>query len=162
MSLDVKFLTRCDHFVSKKQYRPDMCPRCYGKGYYLDFMFDLAGEIITTGGPIKLQQEAIKVLLDEQGSDLFFPLWGSEIYTFVGKKNSITTKSRLEMCVRRAIERLKLVQEVEAETNYTVTDDEIINKIEYIQLEPVSVTEWNCLVVISNRANEYYEYKISL
>ena len=162
MSLDVQFLSLCDHFVDKKQYRPDMCPRCYGRGYYLDIVFDTAGDVVTTGGGIKLQQEVIKILLDEKLSDLFYPQWGSEIYTFIGKKNTITTKSRLEMCIRRTIEYLKQIQEQEALTNNTITDKEVIKNIEYIILEPLSVTEWRVLIVVSNKANDFYEYTMNL
>ena len=162
MSMDVQFLTLCDHLVSDKQYRPDMCPRCLGKGYYLDIVFDYGGAAVVTGGGIKLQQEVIKVLLDERGSDLFFPKWGSEIHDFIGKKKSTVTKSRLEMAVRRAIEYLKQVQEYEAEGNSSMTDAEIIQNIEYVYLEPLSVTAWKVTVGVSNVANEYYEYSITL
>lgn len=152
MSQDVQYFTACDHYVSGKQYREDMCPRCYGKGYYIDIMFDGSGKAITTNNEIKLQQELLKVLLDDKTSDLFFPHWGSEISAFIGKKKTSATKSRLEMVIRSAIERLKQIQEYEVNTNVHINDKEILEKIEYIQLEPISVTDWRCMIVISNIA----------
>lgn len=162
MALDIQFLTLCDHHVSGKQYREDMCPRCYGKGYYLDIEFDPAGDAITAEKGIKLQQELIKVLLDERTSDPFARSWGSELYTFIGKKNTSMNRSRLEMAVRRAIEYLQKIQEHEYENNPHVNEYEVIKNIEYIELTPLSVTEWSCRVVISNLADEYYEYSIAL
>lgn len=162
MSLDAKFLTICNHFVENQQWPPDRCPRCNGRGYYLDLMFDSSGDAITTGGIIKMQQECIKVLLDQRSSDLFYPQWGSEIHSFIGKKNTVTVRSRLEMCIRRAIERLKNIQENEAAINDNVSDSEIIQKIEYILLEPVSVTDWRCVIAISNKTDEIYEVSVDL
>lgn len=152
MSYDIKFLTGCDHTVNGKTYREDMCPKCYGKNYYLDIAFDGSGEIITTNNEIKLQQELLKVLLDDKLSDLFFPMWGSEINMFIGKKKTTANKSRLEMVIRRAVERLKKIQENEALHNSSINDKEQIQKIEYIGLEPMSATEWRCKIVLSNIA----------
>lgn len=152
MSLDVQYFTACNHYVNGKQYREDMCPRCYSSGYYLDIQFDAAGKAITTGKEIKLQQELLKVLLDDKTSDIFFPYWGSEINQFIGKKKTAATKSRLEMVIRSAIERLKMIQENEMKSNVFITDKELLNKIEYITLEPLSVTDWKCKIVISNVA----------
>ena len=125
-------------------------------------MFDSSGDVILTGDVIKMQQECIKVLLDQRKSDLFYPNWGSEIYSFIGKKNTVSIRSRLEMCIRRAVERLKMIQENEAAINSYVTDQEIIQKIEYILLEPTSVTDWRCIIAISNKADEIYEFSIDL
>ena len=69
----------------------------------MDLMLDPSGDVIATGGSIKMQQECIKVLFDQRGSDLFYPYWGSEIHEFIGKKNTTAIRSRLEMCIRRAI-----------------------------------------------------------
>ena len=162
MSQDVKFFTKCDHYVSGKQYRPDMCPKCYGKDYYFDIGFDDSGQVITTDNEIKLQQECLKVLLDDKTSDLFFPHWGSEISSFIGKKKSEATKSRLEMVIRMAIERLKQIQEHEAQTNAHINEKEIIQNIEYIQLEPLSVTDWRCNIILTNIANDVIDSDITL
>lgn len=160
MSVDVKYFTVCDHIVNGKVYRPDMCIKCLGKNYYLDLSFDKKGFAVTTNGAIKLQQEMLKVLLDEKYSDLFHPNWGSEIHTLIGHKKVAITKSRLEMMVRRAIEYLKALQENEAKSNTAITDDEIVGKIEWIALEPISVTGWNVYVSMSNRVNEIYSQTI--
>lgn len=128
----------------------------------MDLMLDPSGDIIATGGSIKMQQECIKVLFDQRGSDLFYPYWGSEIHEFIGKKNTTAIRSRLEMCIRRAIERLKAIQEQEALTNASVTDSEVIKDVEYIYLEPMSVTDWQCKIAISNKADETFEFAVDL
>ena len=142
MSVDVKYFTICNHIVDKKTYKQALCPRCRGVGYYLDIMFDTAGQVVTTDGEIKLQQEMLKVLLDEKGSDLFYPYWGSEINSFLGHKKNLVIKSRLEMTIRNAIERLKSIQAVASATDPTMTDSEIIHEIQDVQLEDLSATEW--------------------
>ena len=162
MALDIKFCTLCSHWVNNIQYSVATCPRCNGRGWYMDIMFDPAGDAIATGGAIKMQQECIKVLFDQKHSDLFYPNWGSEIHDFIGKKNTTAIRSRLEMCIRRAIERLKAIQEHEALTNASVTDSEIIKNIEYIYLEPVSVTDWHCKIAISNKLDETFEFAVDL
>lgn len=154
MSKDIKFFSACNHYVNNQQYREDMCPRCYGKGYYVDIAFDNAGKAVLADKTIKLQQECLKVLLDDKMSDLFFPHWGSEVNAFIGKKKTAATKARLEMTIRSAIERLKEIQEHEALSNAHINAHEIINKIEYIELEPVSATDWRCLIVLSTVAGD--------
>lgn len=160
MSIDVKYFSACNHIVNGKVYRPDMCVRCHGKSYYLDIGFDEKGHAITTDGSIKLQQEMLKVLLDEKGSDLFHPNFGSEIFTLIGHKKVAITKSRLEMAVRRAIEYLKQVQLNEAQVNEAINDEEILENIEWISLTPISVTGWEMVIAVSNNVNEIYQQTI--
>ena len=162
MALDIMYLTWCNHNCNGIQYSSATCPKCNSRNWYLDIMFDESGNAIVTGGSTKMQQECIKVLFDQLGSDLFYPNWGSEIYQFIGKKNTVAIRSRLEMCIRRAIERLKAIQENEAKTNTSMTDNEIIKQIEYISLEPISVTDWRCIIAISNKLDETFEFSVDL
>lgn len=161
MSQDIKYFTACSHLVNDVQYEDYMCPRCYGKGYYIDLMLDEAGQVITTSGSIKLQQEMLKVLLDHRYSDVFSKNWGSEIYTLPGHKKLNITKPKLEMMVRRAIEFLRKVQQNEANTNRTITDEEIVGTIEYIDIQPISVTGWQLYIACSNSVSEIYTQTIT-
>ena len=160
LSVDVKYFTICDHIVSGQAYKQALCPRCRGVGYYLDIMFDKAGLVVTTTSETKLQQEMLKVLLDEKGSDTFYPYWGSEINSFLGHKKTLVTKSRLEVTIPNALERLKSIQAVASATDPTMDDTEIINEIQDIQLEDVSATEWKITVQVSSRSNESYRYEV--
>ena len=160
MSSDVKFFTACDHNVNGKTYDDAYCPRCYGKGYYLDVSFDESGQAVTTYGSIKLQQEMLKVLLDKKGSDVFDKNFGSEIYLYVGHKKLLITKSKLEMAVRRAIEYLKKVQENEADTNTSIDYEEIFGDIKYVEITAISVTGWKLNVYCSNMVSEVYSQSI--
>ena len=162
MSLDVKYFTMCDHFCNGKSYRPDMCPKCLNKGYLLDIAFDESGQTITADKEIKLQSECLKVLLDDKTSDLFHPYWGSEISSFIGKKKTESTKQRLEMVIRQCVERLKQIQIAAAETNPYFNEHEILKDIEYIELEPLSVTEWRCKIIVSNIAGDIIESEFKL
>ena len=160
MSSDVKFFTACDHQVNGTTYESPYCPRCYGKGYYLDVSFDASGDAVTTSGSIKLQQEMLKVLLDKKGSDVFDKNFGSDIYLYLGHKKLLITKSKLEMAVRRAIEYLKKVQENEADTNATISSEEIFDSIKYIEITAISITGWKLNVYCSNMVSEVYSQSI--
>ena len=162
MSVDVQCFTLCDHNVNGKQYREDMCPRCYAAGHYLDLEFDTSGKIALTDGSIKLQQEVLCMLLDEQKSDLFFPDWGSELSTFIGKKKTLLTKSRLEMAIRRAIEHLQKIQEHEAMSNMNISNTEMIGKIEHIGIEDASATGWNITIILTSVAGETNQYSFNI
>ena len=162
MSKSINCLSYCNHYVNGKNYPSELCPRCYGKNYYTDLAFDFNGEIVTSSHSIKLQQDVIKILLDEKGSDLFYPNWGNESYTFIGQKNTLITKSRLEVAIRRTLDYLKLVQENDASKNSAVTQDEILQSIDNITIEAASPIQWNVTIQFSNQANEIYNIIITL
>ena len=161
MSVDVQYFTLCDHVVNGKTYKEQYCPKCYGKGYFLDVQFNRAGEAILTSDSIKLQQELLKILLDEQTSDIFSPYWGSELESFIGKKNTLVVRSRLEMAVRRALEKLQKLQQLEADHNTYITGEEVIASIDDIQLEAISVTEWHITITVTSVAGKSYQYELN-
>ena len=161
MSLDVKFFTACSHVVNGIQYRYDLCPRCYGRGYYIDISFDSGGKAVLTGGPIKMQQEILKILIDHKGSNPFHLNWGSEVYTLPGHKQTRITKTRIELMIREAIEYLRRLQKNEALTNKYVTDSEIIKDISYITIKRVGITGWSVYVVLTNNVQEVYSQVVT-
>ena len=161
MSLDVKFFTACSHVVNGIQYRYDLCPRCYGRGYYIDISFDSGGKAVLTGGPIKMQQEILKILIDHKGSNPFHLNWGSEVYTLPGHKQTRITKTRIELMIREAIEYLRRLQKNEALTNKYVTDSEIIKDISYITMKRVGITGWSVYIVLTNNVQEVYSQVVT-
>ena len=161
MSLDVKFFTACSHVVNGTQFRYDLCPRCYGKGYYIDISFDAGGKAVVTGGPIKMQQEILKVLIDHKGSNPFHLNWGSEVYMLPGHKQTRITKTRIELMVRDAIEHLRRLQKNEALTNKTISDNEIIKDIASMTLKRIGITNWQVDVILTNNLSEIYSQVVT-
>lgn len=161
MSTDVKIFNACSHIVNDVQYEPQLCPRCYSKGYYFDINFESTGLATTTTGSIKLQQEMLKVLIDERNNNAFHPQWGSEIYTIVGHKNLGITKSKLEIIIRRALEHLKTVQNNEYMQLGNLTPEEILDQILYIEINAIGPTGWYVYVVISNTVGEVYTQTVT-
>jgi hypothetical protein len=161
MSKDVKFFNACNHIVDGKQYESAMCPRCYSKGYYLDICFDSAGLAVTSTGSIKLQQEMLKVLMDEKYKNVFHPQWGSEIYLLPGSKNVAISKTKLEVMVRRALEYLKTVQTNEYHQYGNLTPEEILDQIEYIEIKKLGPTGWQLYIMVSNSVSEIYAQTIT-
>ena len=161
MSRDIKIFKACNHIVNNVQYQSQFCPRCYSKGYYFDIAFDMKGQIITTTGGLKLQQEMLKVLIDQKEENVFHPGWGSEIEKIIGHKNVAITKTRLEVIIRKSLEYLKAVQVNEYKNNENLTINEILEKIIYIEINALGPTGWHVNVIISNQQGEIYEETIT-
>ena len=161
MSRDIKIFTACNHIVNDIQYQSQFCPRCYSKGYYFDIYFDNKGATVTTTGELKLQQEMLKVLIDQKQGNVFHEVWGSEIEKIIGHKNLAITKTKLEVIIRQALEYLKAVQTMEYKNNENLTVNEILEKILYIEINPLGPTGWHINVVISNKQGEIYEETIT-
>jgi hypothetical protein len=162
MSQDVKFFVACDHLVDNRIYNNDECPRCYGKGYYLDIHFDNSGQAVLTTGSLKLQQEILKVIMDEKYKNVFHPLWGSELHDLPGSKNLRITRVKIEMAVRSAIEYLKNVQLAEYAEFKNLTTEEILDQILYIEVTPLGPTGYSVNVVISNSVGELMSQTITI
>jgi hypothetical protein len=156
MSKDVRLFCICDHIVSDTHYDPDHCPRCYGKGYYYDIYFDHTGKAVLAENGIKLKQEILKVLLDEKGSNVFHPKWGSRVFDLIGTKNLNINAAKLELMVKTALERLKNLQYNEHKKYKHMSQQEILNKVESIVAIPLSVTGFRIKVVISNENGENF------
>ena len=134
MSKDVQMFNACNHIVDNKQYDTYLCPRCYGKGYYVDICFDMQGKAILASGSIKLQQEMLKIIIDKKFESPFYPEWGCEKDILVGTKNIQMNKVKLEVIIRQTLEYLKKVQINEYKIWKNLTNDEILNKIDFIQI----------------------------
>jgi len=163
MSKDVQFFGACNHIVNGIHYENYLCPRCYGKGYYIDIFFDLNGQAILTSEGIKLQQEVLKVMLDEKYSNVFHKNWGSEVNSmFVGTKNLKIGQSKLELIVRNALDMLKTIQMKENETWKNMNAEEILDKIEYIEVKALGKTGYYVEVLITNSVGELMTQSIIL
>lgn len=161
MSVDVKLFNMCDHYTGNKQYKPELCPKCGGKGYYYDIFFDQAGKPQLTTGSIKLQQEMLKMINDIKGDNVFFPRWGSELHNLVGQKITKTPGIKAKWMVVQCLEYLRTLQLVANKQFENLTDDEILLGIEQINLTNF-VTGYNIDVTISNISNEILEQSILL
>ena len=161
MSEDIKIFNACSHVVDGKQYEAAFCPRCYNNGYYYDICFDNKGRTVTATASIKLQQEMLKVLLDEKYKNPFHISCGSEVYTMPGHKNLAITKSKLEMVIRQALERLKTLQTFEYKNTGNITPEEILDQIEYIEISRLGPTGWQVYILVSNKVGEVYAQTIS-
>lgn len=161
MSEDIKFFNVCDHIVDKEVYVAQLCPRCYGNCYYLDCCFETDGSLITTSGSIKLQQEMLKIIIDEKYSNKFHYNWGSEVTKMIGHKNININKAKLEILIRECLAHLKNVQMSEYYNVGNVTIDEILDQILYIEIKTLTPTGYWVEVTISNNVGEIYTQSIT-
>ncbi|MFW6014942.1 MAG: hypothetical protein ACOCRK_00730 [bacterium] len=162
MSRDVKIFNSCNHLVNDIVYEPARCPRCYGKGYFFDIYFNSHGKAVMSSGNIKLQQEMLKVILDHKFESPFHPFWGSRAHNLIGSKNLNITKAKLEIIVREALERLKLVQKNENGEWEHMTGEEMLEHIENIEIITLRPTGYHIKVTISNKEGDIFTQSITL
>ena len=162
MGQDIKMFNACDHIVNGQSYDLPLCPRCYGKGYYFDIHFDISGKTVITSESNKLQQEILKIIIDEKYRNLFHPEWGSQAHNLIGSKNANINKSKLEIIIRNALEHLKSVQINQQKQWNNLTDDEIIDQITDIEIINIGPTGYHIKVMLSNKAGEILEQSIQI
>ena len=154
MSIDAQFFNACNHIVDNKYYDLYACPRCYGKSYYIDICFDNSGETVLAQGSIKLQQEILKIIIDKKYDNPFHPNWGCEKDLMVGNKNLQFIKVKLEKIIRDSLDYLKNVQTNEYEKYRTLTQEEILGQIDFIQITPLQQDKYYINVSILNTADQ--------
>lgn len=162
MSRDVKYFNACDHIVNDKTYDIQLCPKCYGKGYYFDVYFDNVGEIITSEDEIKLQQEMLKVIIDHKFNNLFHEDWGSQLHNLIGSKNNEITKNKIKMLARQAEEYLQKVQINEYRQFNNLNEKEIIKDIVSVDIKRVGETGYLITILIKNVADNIFEQTIEI
>lgn len=154
MSRDVQMFNVCDHIVDNIYYDRYVCPRCYGKSYYIDIHFDENGTTVLAQGSIKLQQEILKIIIDKKFENPFHPEWGCEKDKLTGSKNLQMNKVRLEVIIRQALDHLKNVQVNEFNIRKTLTEEEILNKIDFIEILTLKPDGYFININILNSVNE--------
>jgi hypothetical protein len=154
MSYDIKGFNACNHTVNNKIYDYQLCPKCYGKGYYFDVYFDKEGKIATTTDEAKLQQEMLKVIIDHKYDNLFHQDWGSQLHSLIGSKNDTITKNKIKMLARQAEEYLQKVQVVEFNENNTLEATEIIQDIVSVNVKEVGPTAYLISIIVSNTVGD--------
>lgn len=164
MSRDIKMFTACNHIVNNEKYESSECPRCWGVNYYYDLTFNNEGEIITTEGEIKLQQEVLKIMNDKKGGNMFFLEWGNPILTdeYIGKKNSHAMSERIRMAIYETLQHLKNVQINNQIIFNNMTQQEIIEDIEEIVVRSIPPSGYVISIKFTNAIDQIYEQTIVL
>lgn len=162
MSKDIKLFTACNHLVDGTTYNLQLCPKCYGKGYYFDVSFDNNGEMITASDDIKLQQEMLKVLIDNKFSNPFHADWGSQITTMVGSKNTAITKNKVKVMARQAEEYLQKMQIIEYSTHHNLNSREMIEEVVSVNIDAIGPTGYLVTILIKNVLEDVYTQTINL
>lgn len=155
MSYDVQMFVLCDHYVNEEIYNSKNCPRCYGRDFYFDVHFDASGAAVLAEGKLKLQQELMKISIEDKGSNPFHTSWGSEVRKMlVGLKNTNITQQKIEIFTRNFIDHLRSVQESNQLINKNMTPEEMISSIESVEIVVTSQVSCEVRVLIRNKANE--------
>jgi hypothetical protein len=151
----VQMFVICNHMVDDVPYIPKKCPRCYGAGYYFDIFFDSNGSAVLAQGTLKLQQELLKISIEEQGSNKFHPDWGNETKRMVvGLKNTSIARQKVEMATIKYIQHLAAIQEGNNLTYNNMNDDEIISGIDSIYVDAISQDTCGVNFQVRSKARE--------
>lgn len=163
MSKDVRMFVACTHIIDGIVYEEDRCPRCYGKNYYFDIYFDKEGQAILSEGTLKLQQELLKVTIEEKGTNLFFEQWGNEVRErMIGSKNLPNSKTKIEMLIRDCLDHLKGVQIGNQNLYQNMDNEEIIARIDSVDVIQTSQIGYEVQIVVTSQAGENIAFDISL
>lgn len=164
MSKDIKMFTACNHIVNGENYNYRECPRCYGVNYYYDLTFDNEGKVITTNGEIKLQQEVLKIMNDKKNGNMFFLDWGNPILTdqYIGGKNTHAMSERIKMAIYETLQHLKNVQINNQIIFNNMTEEEILEDIEEIEVKSIPPTGYVISIKFTNAMDTLYEQTIVL
>jgi len=71
------------------------CPKCLGKGYLNDIVFDTLNRIKLVRHQHKVVQEVVLSLLRQRGSNPFFPNYGTNLNEIIGESPGVTDMENL-------------------------------------------------------------------
>lgn len=163
MSQDVRMFVACTHIINGEVYEEDKCPRCYGKNYYFDIFFDSQGKAVLSEGTLKLQQELMKVTLEEKGSNVFFDNWGNEVRErMIGQKNNPAAQSKVELLIRDCINHLKGVQIGNQNLYQNMDSEEILATIDSVNVIKTSQVGYDVEVVVTSQAGENIAFDFTI
>ncbi|MNM81095.1 hypothetical protein D3C81_930830 [compost metagenome] len=163
MSQDVRMFVMCNHIINGEVLEESRCPRCYGKGYYFDIHFDEDGQTIISEKTLKLQQELLKITIEEKGENIFHPQWGDETRRrLIGSKNNPKAQNQIQVLVKDCIQYLQNVQIGNQTLFQNMTDEEIIATIDSINVIKSSQVGYEVQVTVTSQAGETINYAFSL
>lgn len=151
MSRDVKMFTACNHFVNDVYYESQICPRCYGKGFYFDIYLDTTGSPILSESSSKLQQEVLKIMIENKGDNQFHSEWGLDVNDrLVGNKNMAFMTTKIELLIRQTLQYLQRVQSGENAVWDNMSQEETLSSIDSIEVLPVGKTGYQVKIKVTN------------
>lgn len=163
MSYDVKMFVLCTHVIDGEMYEPQRCKKCYGRGFYFDIHFDAIGQPSLAVSTPKLQQELIKIIMEDKGSNKFHENWGCDVGNrMIGQKNDPHAKIRIEMLVRDAVTYLMDVQKENQLIFENMDETEIIDSIVSVDVKSEGPTGYVVHVVIRAVTGEMVPMTIEL
>lgn len=115
-----------------------------------DFQVSSIGDITTISGLTLLQQDINKILLTTLGTNVFVPLYGTQLQTYIGNKNVTTnsTTAQIQTQIVNALNVLNFLRQGSANL------DEIPDTLQYLSVtQPEPNTVLIQLNVISAAGN---------
>lgn len=134
---------------------PERCARCGATWVENDWRFDPAGEVIRIQNEDLLYQACLKAILTVQGSNPFYPSYGSKLITRLNRKLASATASLVRGDVQNALQRVQALQNQQRRYQ-SVTSREQLFQIQNVDVTPSAEdpTVYYVEVVVRNGSNQ--------
>lgn len=163
MSYDVKMFVLCNHYVDGEFYQSNKCPRCLGNNLYFDLYIDDAGITQVVDGEVKLQQELLKISIEEKGGNIFHTNWGSDLKRqLIGSKHNNAIRQKAEIMVRNSMEYLRSLQEGEQLVYQHMDPEEMLSSVESVDVVATSQVSFDISVVVRTKYNRLISFNYSV
>lgn len=133
---------------------PERCPRCGATYVENDWRFDFQGNVVEIQNEDLLYQACLKAILTVQGSNPYYPNYGSKITTRIGAKAAGSSSLLIREDVQQALQSVQALQSAQRKYQ-TVSNQEILYKIDSVSVRPSTEdpTVFFVDVVVRNASN---------
>lgn len=118
----------CNHKIDTYTFTQNQCPRCNGTGRYHDLSIGNHGDLELVFGGKKLSQEVEKSLLNQVGTLIDDPYWGSELYRTSQTDDPSLIRAHIISSVINALKELKRQLDIEDNDFTLPSNEKIANK----------------------------------
>ncbi len=134
---------------------PERCPRCGATYVENDWRFNFQGDVVEITNEDLLYQACMKAILTVQGSNPYYPTYGSKITTRIGEKISGSTALLIREDVQQALQAVKNLQ-LGQKKYQAVSNKELLYKVDSVVVRPSTddPTIFFVDITVRNASNE--------
>lgn len=133
---------------------PERCPRCGATYVENDWRFNFQGDVVEIQNEDLLYQACLKAILTVQGSNPYYPNYGSKITTRIGTKAAGSTALLIREDVQQALQGVQTLQSGQKKYQ-SVSNGELLYRIDSVSVKPSTddPTVFFVDVVVRNASN---------
>jgi len=112
---------------------PERCPRCGGTYVENDWRFDFQGDVVQIENEDLLYQACLKAILTVQGSNPYYPNYGSKLTTRIGAKAAGSSALLIREDVQQALQGVQSLQSGQKKYQ-SVSSRELLYRIDSVSV----------------------------